>query len=265
MMNNRRKLMQTQSLSDIFQFSEKELFQVGSEQSIRPPSPDKVVVKAEQLPLLLQDDCYIMPMYFPSIKKQNVTVKVVRFILTDDEMLLFGGEGAPGGKVPAHWHMTQFENYQDAKCISAGNIYFYKNKLCGISHKSGDFRPSFDSLQFVLQQLSTIPMAGTIEILELNEKGGVIKSHLVARKHLIDLNMDGEIKTLDYTLAHSQSSSSRSSSKSDRSLKSSSSSFSMLIPRFNNLFSDSKSENDKSDNHMSSTFPARQRCNMDMA
>ncbi|HTM63860.1 MAG TPA: hypothetical protein VL360_05105 [Gammaproteobacteria bacterium] len=103
--------------------------------------------------------------------------RVVRFLLSTKNNLIFAKEGSPLKDIPAHFQMANFDVDQ-AKCLTAGNAYFNDNgELCRIDHKSGDFRPPFDTLQFVFPALiqSGIPIAKELEIDKLNDKGGFEK------------------------------------------------------------------------------------------
>ena len=100
--------------------------------------------------------------------------RVLRFLLSTNNNLIFAKEGYPSKDIPAHFQMANL-NYEHAKCLTAGNAFFNeKGELCKINHKSGDFRPSFDSLQFVFPALlkAGIPIAKELEIDKLNDKSG---------------------------------------------------------------------------------------------
>lgn len=94
------------------------------------------------------------------LEKPKEKVKL-RFLLTTNFELLFAREGSPSNvhNIPGHYQMTGQELLA-AKCLSAGNIVFdSKLQITKINNKSGDFRPSFNSLQSVL---------AVIEACELN-------------------------------------------------------------------------------------------------
>ncbi|WED44497.1 hypothetical protein [Legionella cardiaca] len=135
------------------------------------------IVKANEIHQLLQDkNC-------PSRKG----VKVLRFLLRTDGELVFAFEGFPSGPVPAHWQMTEVNTPWEAKCITAGNAFFDENNvLQRINHKSGDFRPPFDSLQFVFPKLvkDKLPLANTLVIQELDNAGATKNKYKVSREDI---------------------------------------------------------------------------------
>ena len=74
----------------------------------------------------------------------------VRFLVDMKYQLWFAEEGAASKKIPAHYQMTN-EPPSAASCISAGNIIFSSDyqTITHVNHKSGDFRPDFNSLQYL--------------------------------------------------------------------------------------------------------------------
>ncbi|MDR3502640.1 MAG: hypothetical protein P4L79_08665 [Legionella sp.] len=77
---------------------------------------------------------------------------VFRFLVDTEGKLWFAFETRPHNNAPKHFQMTGAP-LDAASCLTAGNIKF-SNKtgvvLKNISHRSGDFRPSFLSLRWVL-------------------------------------------------------------------------------------------------------------------
>lgn len=132
------------------------------------------IVPAYNLKQLLQDDKCMTKQY------DGKTYKVLRFLLKTNGELVFAHEGAPGGIVPSHWQMTQEEDYLSAACLTAGNAFFNEDGVLQfIDHKSGDFRPSFESLQFMLPELikNAVVMANFLEIRQLDSFGVVLNSY----------------------------------------------------------------------------------------
>lgn len=134
-----------------------------------------IVVQADRLnELLSRSDCIT----------QNIggtSYKVLRFVLCADGTLNCGAEGKPRDHIPSHSQLAG-EQYQ---CTSAGNLFFdANNKLCMINHQSGDFRPSFDSLQFALTAFvkSNIIMSQTITLIKLNNNGAFVQSYSIQSK-----------------------------------------------------------------------------------
>lgn len=141
--------------------------------------PKRIAKNIDQVNDLLNDK---------GCRRENLTddlhVKTLRFLLTIDDQLVFGPEGVPSPRndIPAHAHLAEAKSIWSEECITAGNAYFSDdNKLVGINHKSGDFRPSFDSLQFVFPHFSrfAIPMAKSILVYELDIYGGYVSDYVI--------------------------------------------------------------------------------------
>jgi hypothetical protein len=106
----------------------------------------------------------------------------IRYLVDIANVMWFALEGVPNATTPAHWQMTG-EYQSTAKCLAAGNIYFsadYKEIIL-INHKSGDFRPDFDSLQIALAILAknravltsmSLKLAAELSIEALSSSGG---------------------------------------------------------------------------------------------
>ncbi|MBA2652488.1 MAG: hypothetical protein H0U73_09520 [Tatlockia sp.] len=78
-----------------------------------------------------------------STDKDTITL---RFVVTPNNEISFAREGAPNSFIPAHFAMTGLVQTA-ALCKTAGNIKINKtNEVVFISHKSGDFQPSWPSL-----------------------------------------------------------------------------------------------------------------------
>lgn len=145
-----------------------------------------VFFSAGSLPDLLNMAQYSAPKY---------DMRVIRFLLSTDYELVFAGEGYPSGKIPAHFQMADFD-LDKAMCFTAGNAYFNEDgELCKINHKSGDFRPSFDSLQFLLPVLVQlgVPLAKEIEIEKLNDRGGYVASVNISSSLMRELYKDSPV------------------------------------------------------------------------
>lgn len=196
--DNESKTSDTENNSETFQFSPIPINDVRQKQT----PPDKLVlgifepianpvaipvnlenrnrlVGVENAPIFYQADA------LPSLLKTTPSSainkngeRVVRFLLTMDNQLIFAREGAPSGEIPAHYQMANFD-VEKAKCLTAGNAFFNeKGELCRLNHKSGDFRPSFDTLQFIMPLVIAlgIPVASELVIDKLDKNGGLIKS-----------------------------------------------------------------------------------------
>lgn len=122
--------------------------------------------------------------------------KVIRILVTKEGELVLGLEGKPGKEIPAHFQMSDLD-VSKALCITAGNAYFNdKGELTRIDHKSGDFRPPFDTLQHALALLvkAGVKFAPEVHIDKLNDRGGTEKRFTVK----------GEDITAHYTVAQKQ-------------------------------------------------------------
>lgn len=132
-----------------------------------------ILYKADALPELLK-----VATPEPMSSSSN---KVIRFLLTPDQQLIFGLEGYPDANIPAHFQMANF-NIDDATCLTAGNMFFNeKGELCGINHKSRDFRAPFDTLQFLFPILlkQGIKLADEIFIGKLNSAGAPEQTFMI--------------------------------------------------------------------------------------
>ena len=95
-------------------------------------------------------DCFLYPI--DQLDKLTLVLQqknafIVRFVVAQDGVLWFAEEGVPGSNIPAHYQMCS-EHANDALCLTAGNVEFSHDyqQIIRVSHKSGDFRPSFESL-----------------------------------------------------------------------------------------------------------------------
>jgi hypothetical protein len=164
--------------------------------SIRAIKNNPLIVQVDKIKQLLQNkECY-------QTECDNKTYKVLRFLLRSNGELVFAHEGGPHGIVPAHSQMLVGDN---VSCITAGNAYFNveTNTLELINHKSGDFRPPFDSLQFVLPQLVSelinvnIPISNTLKIEQLNGSGVVLETHQVSHEEIIEYANSHEFEDIE--------------------------------------------------------------------
>lgn len=104
----------------------------------------------------------------------------VRFLISNNYELLFAPEGTPNSTVPAHYQMTGAQLQSNASCITAGNFKINKNKeIVLVNHKSGDFRPTFNSLQwaFAVCFANDVKFAETITIVQLGDRGEKLRSN----------------------------------------------------------------------------------------
>ena len=122
-------------------------------------------------------------------KKKNKEIPDLRFLIDLNKKVWFARESHKHIPAPAHYQMTG-ESQRKAYCITAGNLVLtddYKT-LFKINHKSGDFRPFFDSLKWF------------IALLILNEKK--LPFLLPSILHIEELNGSGmPIRTLMWNIA----------------------------------------------------------------
>ncbi len=95
-------------------------------------------------------DCVLYPIYqldqLTRVMQQKNTF-IARFVVNQEGVLWFAEEGVPESNIPAHYQMCS-EHASNAWCLTAGNIEFSPDyrQIIRVNHKSGDFRPSFESL-----------------------------------------------------------------------------------------------------------------------
>lgn len=136
-----------------------------------------LIAQANELKILLDDTKCHTEQY------GGERYKVLRFLLKTNGELVFAHEGSPGDIIPSHWQMSGVGNCIDAECITAGNAFFdpESHTLLILNHKSGDFRPSFNSLQFVFLELikNKISLAEPLEVQQLDSAGVLKESYLI--------------------------------------------------------------------------------------
>lgn len=103
---------------------------------------------------------------------------IFRFLVDTAGKLWFAFETRPHNKAPKHFQMTG-DPLETACCLTAGNIKF-KDKagavLKNISHRSGDFHPSFLSLRWLIaillinEELLPFKLPRFIVIKEIKDK-----------------------------------------------------------------------------------------------
>ena len=171
--------------------------------------------------------------------KAEQSIRTIRFLVDCDGKMWFAEEGAANAYIPAHYQMTGNPS-GTARCIAAGNLQLsadYK-KLIMMNHKSGDFRPTLDSLKWPLAFLianesaaeGAIQLATDLTIEQLSPSGAptgiytLSKSDLTtwvlktfARDKLTD--QPKEIKKVSYESPHNRFKFHASSNKSGESKK----------------------------------------------
>lgn len=98
----------------------------------------------------------------------------IRFVMNQHFQVWFSKEGPPSSITPGHGQMLEKE-----ACICAGVLRFSKSfDILEIDHKSGDFRPDFNSLQWFLLALAVniksikIQLPQMLYLLKLDSNGG---------------------------------------------------------------------------------------------
>ena len=112
-----------------------------------------------------------------------------RFLVDTSGILWLAFEGGAGTQIPAHYKMTG-ESSSAARCKAAGNIFLNEqSEICQINHKSGDFSPSFNSLQWLFIILANseteIKLAEEVIINELSSSGGPKQSYSVTKEDIL--------------------------------------------------------------------------------
>ncbi len=114
-----------------------------------------------------------------AVKSISVAQKnCFRYLVDTSGKLWLAAEGSANSTVPAHFQLTGMPRIQ-ARCLTAGNLKFDKNRLILINHKSGDFQPSFSSLSHLLMILANtenLPFEmNDFSIEQLTSSGGFVK------------------------------------------------------------------------------------------
>lgn len=98
----------------------------------------------------------------------------IRFIMDSTYQVWFAEEGTPCAKIPGHGQIIEGRT-----CLTAGVLRFSNNiDTLKIDHKSGDYRPQFDSLKWFLAALIInmktikIKLPSTLSLLRLYSNGG---------------------------------------------------------------------------------------------
>lgn len=111
-----------------------------------------------------------------------------RFLVDTSGILWLAFEGGAGTQIPAHYKMTG-ESSGAARCKTAGNIFLNEQgEIYKVNHKSGDFTPSFNSLQWlfiILANTTEIKIAKNVIIEELTSSGGSKKSYSVTKADIL--------------------------------------------------------------------------------
>lgn len=111
----------------------------------------------------------------------------IRFVMDCHYQVWFAKEGTPCATIPGHGQMLEGHT-----CITAGVLRFSKDfKTLEIDHKSGDYRPAFDSLKWFLAALMVnfearkIQLPATLSILRLNSAGASKNQSILALEDIV--------------------------------------------------------------------------------
>jgi len=102
-----------------------------------------------------------------------------RYLLSENGQARFAREHNKQFASPAHYQMTG-KTQKDAACITAGNLFFNEDftQLLAINNKSGDFRPSFDSIKWFVIMLvlneANLPFDLPPELIVQRHENGII-------------------------------------------------------------------------------------------
>lgn len=127
-------------------------------------------------------------------KFEGVRNKIeLRFVIDKNYRLLLGPEGPPNKSIRSHYEMAD-NNPQFASAYCAGTLVFGIDendawKIEQFNHKSGFFRPSFQSLVLLAIALAQIPslkqqLAPTLAAIELESSGGVKHTYTLTAEDL---------------------------------------------------------------------------------
>lgn len=88
---------------------------------------------------------------------------VFRYLVDTKGIIWFALEGTPARNIPSHHQMTTLSDNE--LCFSAGNIQINdQDEIININHKSGDYKPGFESLVHPLSILAAYHNKGVIKL-----------------------------------------------------------------------------------------------------
>ncbi len=109
------------------------------------------------------------------IRQEKSYSTTIRYLVDLEKNLWFAKEGAPSKTIPAH-------------CLAAGNIEFSADYqyIQMINHKSGDFRPNFESIAWLLAILiaNKTPLKEDLRIEHLTPAGGYQNIYILSSAEL---------------------------------------------------------------------------------
>jgi len=128
-----------------------------------------------------------LPELIQMISQEKSHTTTIRYLVDLNKNLWFAKEGAPNKTIPAHYQMTG-EKDDAAYCLAAGNIEFsadYKH-IQMINHKSGDFRPDFESITWLLAILiaNNTPLKEDLRVERLTQTGGLQDLYILSSAEL---------------------------------------------------------------------------------
>ncbi|MCX7116706.1 MAG: hypothetical protein NTW94_02120 [Legionellales bacterium] len=149
---------------------------------------------------LAYDICPIarLPYLIEQMKSKTPDEKCLRYLVDTENKLWFALEGPGGGHyTPCHYQMTG-EPSSNSRCIAVGNIEISDKagggfQVAMLNHKSGDFSPNFDTLQWVLGILlanektlsaANIFFAPHLSLEKLTSRGGTDETFSVTKSEL---------------------------------------------------------------------------------
>lgn len=121
---------------------------------------------------------------------------VVRYLVDMNGYFWFAEEGHPSKLIPSHNQMVG-NSSETPTCLTAGNLVFSDDyqSIIAIDHKSGNFKPSFNSLLWALVILAAneasfaklgITLNMDLSVDELNTAGGLVKKHILTKADIIE-------------------------------------------------------------------------------
>ena len=121
---------------------------------------------------------------------------VVRYLVDKNGHFWFAEEGPASRIIPSHAQMIG-SSLKKPTCLTAGNLVFSKDyrSIIAIDHKSGDFKPSFNSTQWALVILVAneaalselgIELNADLLVYELDTAGALIENYTLTKADIIE-------------------------------------------------------------------------------
>ena len=121
---------------------------------------------------------------------------VVRYLVDKNGYFWLAEEGPASKIIPSHARMMG-NSLKAPSCLTAGNLVFSEDyrSIIAIDHKSGDFTPSFNSLQWALVVLIAneatftelgIALHTDLSVGELDTAGALVENHTLTKADITE-------------------------------------------------------------------------------